>query len=787
MLSRNRWRLGKDLRIGLRDRLLGSVGLYVVLLGVVGVFGLYVAQASLAAFDTALQHNVREISILSDVSEALSRDQATALLHVVAETPEDRARYEQQLAELDASVDRLLDEQLVLQRYFADEGDIGRVQSLRSSWHDYVQAREEFLPVSRENRDAEALLLAEPNGPLGGAYQRVSSELSSVQDALEAESHDQLQQSEEQFSRDRNLLLAVLVGVALFGVIFGLSQSTRLVRAIRDVSRAAHKVATGDFSPRLAVTSGDEIESLATSFNSMAANLQQMQEEQRAVQRLKDDFVSMVSHELRTPMNGVIGLTDLLLAGDLQPRERAYAQAVQRSGEVLLAIVNDILDLSKIESGKLRLERIDFDIVEICDEVVASFARLAADKGVDVTFSESDEMPRRVVGDPVRVRQVLTNLVANAVKFTAHGHVRVSATCVTATSEQAVLRFEVADTGAGIPRDALARVFEPFTQAEGSTSRTYGGTGLGLSICKQLIELMDGQIQLESEPGVGTSVSFSLPFAIGTVSATPLNVDEVASELSEIGNGQRILVVEDSPVNQQVAVGMLEQLGYRADVAASGAAALELLGASANYAAILLDCHMPGLDGYETSAEIRRQELVAGRSERVPIIAMTANSMAGDRERCLAAGMNDYLAKPIRLTDFERALIRWAGPGGRANAAPQAVAVLDPSALETLRRLQRPGRPDLLANVLKTFRRGVPNRVAELSAAAEAVDAASIVGVAHALKGDSARIGAREVQQISADMERLARDGRAQEAVALLPVLVDALGRLDEELSACES
>jgi CheY-like chemotaxis protein len=390
----------------------------------------------------------------------------------------------------------------------------------------------------------------------------------------------------------------------------------------------------------------------------------------------------------------------------------------------------------------------------------------------------------------VRVRQVLTNLVANAVKFTAQGHVRVSASSIAATSEHAVLRFDVADTGAGIPRDALARVFEPFTQAEGSIGRTFGGTGLGLSICKRLVELMNGEIQLQSEPGAGTRVSFTLPCALPETKASlvsPDAVTPVAPDTAEIGAGQRILVVEDSPVNQQVAVGMLEQLGYRSEVVANGTAALELLAADSEFAAILLDCQMPGLDGYQTAAEIRRRESAGGRHDGIPIIAITASSMAGDRERCLAAGMTDYLAKPIRLTDFEQTLLRWAGSSSRTTLLRPAPVILDQAALDVIRGLQRPGRPDLLATVLDTFRRGVPARIAELSAAAEAVDQTKIVGVAHALKGDSARIGAREVQHIAAKMERLALDGQAQEAVALVPVLVEALGRLDEELCACAS
>jgi signal transduction histidine kinase/CheY-like chemotaxis protein len=818
-------------RFGLQAKLLASVLLYLGLLAVVGGLGLYAAQSSLSGFDTALQHNVREISTLSDITEEVNRVQSTALLHVLSDSPQDRTRYEQRLTELQANVERLLDEQLAIQLRFRDEGDVGRVERFRALWRDYLRARDEqVLPLSRADRDSEALQFLQPNGAVDTAYQRVVTELSRVQDDVEDESRDSLQKSEQEYARNRDLLVATLLIAGLFGVAFGLAQSRRLARTVQAVSRAAHQVATGDFSPRLVVRTGDEIESLAASFNTMTANLQRMNEEQRAVERMKDEFVSTVSHELRTPMNGVIGLTDLLLAGQLGPRERHYAEGVRRSGQALLHIVNDILDHSKIEAGKLDLESIPVNVREIVDDVVALFAEHAAAKGIELTASVADEVPALVLGDPGRLRQVLTNLVGNAVKFTPAGVVRVSVASSGEADADGWLRFEVTDTGIGIPPEAHARLFEPFTQVDSSTTRNYGGTGLGLAICKRLVSLMGGDIDVDSQPGRGSTFWFSLPCRLPApgdhaATAPPLpppgqaRLSELVfePEASDVPvptpNGgpaspsRRVLLVEDSWINQQVALGMLEQLGYRADVVDSGRAALRVLASGAHYAAVLMDCQMPGLDGYQTAAEIRRLESAMSRPTHVPIVAFTASAMAGDRERCLAAGMSDYLAKPVGLADLRRVLARWAGApeaaktnGSASASAPESEArtevvsadldgapVLDRAALDALRSLQRPGRPDLLAAVLDRFQSDAPARVAGLWAAVEAAKADDLWRTAHALKGDSGRIGARQVQHLAAEIERLGRAGQLAEAAALLPCLPEALARLDTELRACVS
>jgi signal transduction histidine kinase/HPt (histidine-containing phosphotransfer) domain-containing protein/ActR/RegA family two-component response regulator len=814
----------RRLRLGLQGKLLLGVLLYIGLLAGVGGLGLYAAQASLIGFDTALQHHVREISVLSDIAETVDQVQTTALLHVLADTPEDRVQYEQRFAMLQAQVDRLVDEQITIEQSFQDESDLSRIERFRELWRDYLQARDEqVLPLSRDNRDAEALQLVEPGGAVAAAYQRVVNEVSTIEDQVEGESRNRLQESERQYAHNRDLLLGTLLVAGVCGVAFGLAQSRRLAGSVQAVSQAAHQVARGDFSPRLQVSTGDEIESLAVSFNTMTANLQRMNEERTAVERMKDQFVSTVSHELRTPMNGVIGMTDLLLAGQLGPREKRYAEGVRRSGQVLLQLVNDILDHSKIEAGKLDLESIPLDVREIVDEVVALFAETASGQGIELTAIVSDTVPPLVLGDPGRLRQVLMNLVGNAVKFTPAGVVRVSVAALGGATDvsEPMLRFEVVDTGIGIAPEARDRLFEPFTQADGSTTRTFGGTGLGLSICKRLVTLMGGDIGLESEPGRGSTFWFTLPCQASPPGESALSEPpaltaqiglpelifqpETASPPLPTPDGgaasPRVLLVEDSWINQQVAQGMLEQLGYRVDVVDSGRAALRTLASGARYAAVLMDCQMPGLDGYQTTAEIRRLESSLPRGTRVPIVAFTASAMAGDRERCLAAGMSDYLAKPVGLADLRRVLARWAGPADPTSPAALEVspaapairppasqpAILDAAALDALRRLQRPGRPDLLTSVLDRFRSEVPARVADLQDALHSGDAPRLWHAAHTLKGDSGRIGARQVQRLAAEIERFGRANQLAEAAAVLPDLSQALARLDAELQACVS
>ncbi len=368
-------------------------------------------------------------------------------------------------------------------------------------------------------------------------------------------------------------------------------------------------------------------------------------EELSRIDKRKTLFFANMSHELRTPLNAIIGMNGLLLETGLTERQREYAEAARTSGEFLLQIINDILDLSKIEAGRLELEEQPFDVRRYLEDSLALVKSKAAENNVELAYHCAPNVPGVVVGDISRLRQVLVNLLSNAVKFTRNGTVRLSVTAPEFyQDESCLIRIAVQDTGIGIPRDRVDRLFLPYSQIEAATSRVYGGTGLGLAICKHLVEQMGGAIRVESEAGAGSTFSFDIRARI-SAAILPPTVSHDEAPLQKLPQALRILLAEDNPVNQRVALFMLERLGQKAEVVADGREAVEAMRQFA-YDVILMDVLMPEMDGLEATRQIRRM-LPAERQPR--IIAMTANSMVGDRERCLEAGMDGFIAKPISL------------------------------------------------------------------------------------------------------------------------------------------
>jgi signal transduction histidine kinase/ActR/RegA family two-component response regulator len=401
--------------------------------------------------------------------------------------------------------------------------------------------------------------------------------------------------------------------------------------------------------------------SLVEELNQKAAALQAQASELEAARRQADEanlaksqFLAVTSHEIRTPMNGILGTAELLMETELTPTQKRYVQTAHRSASALLALINDVLDLSRIENGKLRLNPSDIDLRELVVEAVELVAVTARDRPIELRCAVSPRLPQRVHADPLRLRQLLVNLLHNAAKFTERGSVSLDVDVLAEDAAALTLRVAVTDTGIGIAPDQLDTVFEAFEQVDASSTRRHGGSGLGLAIVKDLAALMGGRVGVESEPGVGSCFWAELVFARAAAAPEPPQAVAHDDEARPC-----VLVVEDDTVNQMIVEDMLKVLGCEVQVVDSGALAVQAAGGE-SLDLVFMDCHMPLMDGYEATRRIRRAETAQGR-RRLPIVALTADTLQADRERCLEAGMDDFLSKPVSRTQLAATISRWTG------------------------------------------------------------------------------------------------------------------------------
>jgi signal transduction histidine kinase/DNA-binding response OmpR family regulator len=599
-----------------------------------------------------------------------------------------------------------------------------------------------------------------------------------------------------------DILQMGLLAVMVPAMAYALSRFTHhlLAAPLLRLEEGIRAVETGRLDPIQVSETGDEIEYLGHQLNQMIGKLRasqaevlehrQMLEErirqrtealeeatQRAMSanRAKSEFLANISHELRTPMNGILGMLDIVLDDELPAGQREHLEISKGCANTLLALLNDLLDLSKIEAGKMLLERIAFDVRLLSEDCARTLNAKAVEKGIELRFFADPAVPARIMGDPLRFRQILTNLLSNAVKFTEHGRVDVGLAMRNDEAGRPWLSVTVHDTGLGIPAAKLNDIFEDFTQADGSVSRKYGGTGLGLAITRRLVQMHGGTIQVQSKQGEGSTFLVEMPVqpAEPALAVMPAKRSPAAAAVSKV-SGALVLVVEDNLVNQKVVASVLKRHGFRVDLAGNGREALAAMNRQ-QADLILMDVQMPEIDGLTTARLIREHP----KWRNIPIVALTAHAMQGDRERCLQAGMNDYLSKPVAplaiVECVRRHLLAPAGPA----AEPAPISAEGRELGLKPRQRAAPPNESIADGMARLFVQLAPERLDRMREAATRLDVVTLQAHAHKLAASADGVDAGEIAKLARELALKAPADDYPAVEQYLEQLRDSVRRLD--------